>query len=52
MTAMNCVRAAVAPNVIECSVYYDGPSDLISLVSYLNCFSAAAEEKRYAGAHE
>ena len=27
-------------NVIECSVYYDVPSDLISFVSYLICFSA------------
>lgn len=42
MTVANSLRARVVPNVIECSVYYDGPSDLISFVSYLTCFQQSA----------
>lgn len=39
MTMMNSVRATVAPNVTEWSVYYDGLSDLISFISHLIWFS-------------
>lgn len=37
MSVINPTRARFVPNVIECSVYYDGPSDFISFFSYCIC---------------
>lgn len=43
MVVINSMRARFVPNVIDCSVYYDAPSDIISFVSYLICFSTVKE---------